>query len=301
MLLALLVGCLMLSPLTQAAESPDDAMLGDGAPSRIEAVEPMDDVPTDDEPGVVHATTMIGVGGTSVLDTYLSPSTYANVSYSLMSQQSWRASRSGAALSHLSTWWLHLAPSMRASHNGVLHYLEMQYSYALHYRQPVTPSCTWLIGGGVSPTLGAIYNPRNGNNPVNALASINAQLSTGAVWQLASRRFPLRISAYVEVPLVGLLFSPEYGQSYYEMSLHGVGETLHLGSLHNQWAVAPQLSIEIPLGDVAMALGYRGHYYAMAINGLVSQRYASAVMIGLSGDFMRFRTHRSSPASPDSY
>ena len=61
----------------------------------------------------------------------------------------------------------------------------------------------------------------------------------------------------VNVPMIGLMFSPHYGQSYYEIfSLGNSSGVIQFTSLHNQPSLRQMLSVDLPIGYTKMRFSY---------------------------------------------
>ena len=70
---------------------------------------------------------------------------------------------------------------------------------------------------------GFIYNLRNSNNPAQAKAYGSIDASAMAIYKFKIGNYPLVLRYQANLPLMGLMFSPEYGQSYYEIFSLGHG------------------------------------------------------------------------------
>ena len=79
--------------------------------------------------------------------------------------------------------------------------------------------CVW--GGEAALTLGGLYNLRNSNNPATAKAAIDLGATAMASYHFYISRLPVTLRYQVSLPVIGTFFSPEFGQSYYEM--FGIG------------------------------------------------------------------------------
>jgi hypothetical protein len=55
-----------------------------------------------------------------------------------------------------------------------------------------------------------------------------------SIWHLKIKRYPMVLRYQVNLPVMGVLFSPHYGQSYYEIfSLGNAGGVIKFTSCHN--------------------------------------------------------------------
>ena len=69
---------------------------------------------------------------------------------------------------------------------------------------------------------GFLYNTRAGNNPAQAQFGIDIAPSVAASYTLyTGTGYPLTFNYELSVPIMGVMFSPNYGQSYYEIFSEG--------------------------------------------------------------------------------
>lgn len=234
----------------------------------------------------VTRATLYGAGFTNVFDTYLSPQEYKGVDFRI-SRETMRMTRLGGGnvsaqnFLQADVGYTH----NRAENNNTLSALA-NWSYGLHYQLRLTPRFKLLLGGLFDANGGFVYNLRNGNNPASARAAIDLCASGMAVWQFRLRRTPLTLRYHVNLPLAGMMFSPHYGQSYYEIfSLGNAGGTVRFTSLHNHPSLRQMLSVDVPVGRTTMRLAYLCDLQQAKVNGLKTHAYSHVFMAGFVKTF----------------
>lgn len=230
-----------------------------------------------------HVTTAksIALGYNATQDTYLSPEEYSGpelryVSHTLRERDSTRWARliinEGSA-----------AYGESRSGNGATLSAQYHFQYGLLRRLTAHGSRLAISAGGQGELLGGfIYNTRNGNNPAQARALINV----GAVARAEYRLSRALLAYEASLPIVGLTFSPNYGQSYYEIFDRGhydhncVPTTIFCSP-----AVRHTLTVETRWIGATWQIGYLGDYRGQSVNHLKQHIYSSALIIGVVRQF----------------
>ena len=158
-----------------------------------------------------RTTYMIGVGPTKIYDTYLSQEHFSGTGLTFLAT----SQRSNANL-HWSTLMEHQAHLASADdRSGDSNEMQGDYSFLIGRlrRFDILPSLSVEVGGMAVANAGFIYNTSNGNNPAQARLSLNVMPTATATWRfrLFHRQMALRYET--QLPLVGVMFSPNYGQS----------------------------------------------------------------------------------------
>ena len=160
------------------------------------------------------------------------------------------------------------------------------WNLAYHYQFPINENLKLMAGPNLDLTGGMVYNLRNSNNPVNAKAYANLGASGMAIYQFRIKEYPFVLRYQLNVPLFGLMFSPEYGQPYYEMSIaKDFGKNICFTSLHNQPALRQFLTLDIPIRKTNLRLGYVCDIQQAKVNHLKSHTWSHAFMIGFVKHF----------------
>ncbi|GHV57892.1 hypothetical protein FACS1894182_07990 [Bacteroidia bacterium] len=227
----------------------------------------------------------IGSGKTSAYDSYLSPLKYSGWNIGLMGEQMKIGKRLNGRLATQHLFNLEFADTQNPSGSANAYVASLEYDYGLYYRLNPIRKIQLYTGLQGDLLLGVIYNTRNTNNPANAKVNLNLNLSAMAIYSFSIKRQLIRLRYQINMPFVGALFSPEFGQSYYEIGL-GDGTTLvHFAAWHNRLAIRNILSIEVPFNSCTLRLTGMNWLYETQVNDLKTQIVSNSVYVGLSKYF----------------
>ena len=227
-----------------------------------------------------------GVGYSNIFDTYLSPQEYRGIEVRV-ARETMRMTRWADGRLSLQNF---LQTNASYTHNHVdnnnTFYGLVNWNIGLHYHIPLAPNFRLLAGGLADLNGGFVYNLRNGNNPASARAYINIDASVMAVWDVRIRNYPLTLRYQANLPLAGVMFSPHYGQSYYEIfSLGNGGGVVKFTSLHNQPSLRQMLTVDFPVRRTKMRVSYLCDLQQAKLNGIRSHAYGHAFMVGFVKEF----------------
>lgn len=242
----------------------------------------------------VNHATLLGIGKSFLSDSYLSPLTYDGISFLLMHERIHATPYCNNQLLLQEAFFIETAVTKNPTSSAKEYYGNLHCSVNGLYPFLRAKKLRLLAGAGWNAALGGIYNIRNSNNPGSLKLSTNLNLAAMAVynWRICTFRWQL------STPVVGVFFSPEYGQSYYEIGLvkNGSG-TIHLGSLHNQRRVHNYVTVDVALKNNTLRFGYRSDLYNTKVNGLITSIVSHHFVVGVAFESLHFggREYRKNP------
>ena len=233
---------------------------------------------------------MLIIGTANSLDTYLSPLTYRGTELRFTSQTV--HNRKERNWTHTLTHGLRLARESMRTNDGVR--LEGGYDLSCSWQRKIVNRTVgyWgrlmvTAGAGVDATVGFRYNAQNSNNPAQAEAAVCFTPAMAADWRFflvspkSGRRRTLGLRYEAAVPLVGMMFSPAFGQSYYEIFSRGNYDhnlcTIWVG---NAPSLRQRLLFNFKLLKRHFFIGYEGDIRQAHVNDIKYHRYTNAAVLG---------------------
>jgi len=233
----------------------------------------------------VERSYMLAIGSSNILDTYLSAEKYkgSELRYINVSSRNTRWKGIRQTMFHEGQFY---SLSNRADNNDELGGM-YRFQYHLRRHWDLSHGFTLEAGGGIGAQLGFLHNTRNSNNPAQAYASLQLLPSVAATKSVQMFHRNVKFSYEASVPLLGVMFSPNYGQSYYEIFTRGnydhnvvpttIGST---PSLRQMITADIQLSKRNP--NRRLRIGYLGDYQQAKVNNLKYHQYAHMLVLGLT-------------------
>lgn len=241
---------------------------------------------------------VFGGGGADVLDTYLSPYSYTGPALHLQRQTERTVRTFGIddicfqTLLDIDCAFLENPAGNVDEYAGGARFSTAWLKHLSNWKLGMNTSAFSLYAGPMlTGYLGGVYNERNGNNPAQGKAELTVDLSAKLKWDFNLLRRRMSLSYQLAVPLIGVAFSPEYGQSYYEaFSLEDDHTNAVFAHVGNMPSMRHLLSLDIPIrkaSSTALRLTYAGYFMQSEFNKLRYHSYTHSFMVGVTKYFLR--------------
>ena len=241
--------------------------------------------------------TSVGAGFGNVLDTYLSPYSYTGINIRVHHEYTRWTRRFMQGDTARVSYHTYIALDGNILDNPAGNINEysgaLRYSMAWKYHFPALFLGKLHLSAGPMATFyaGGLYNEHDGNNPAQGRASLTIDATATAAMPLHLMQRPCLLSLSADVPLVGIAFSPNYGQSYYEIfSLGNYDHNVVFAHIGNMPSLRAQLLLHIPLNaraTTSLRVGYVTEILQSTFNNLRYHSYSHTLMIGISKTLYR--------------
>jgi len=234
---------------------------------------------------LTYKASMLGFGTSGVYDSYLSPLKYSGENIGLYYEQ---MKNTGLMEGKISMQHIFNANySWTKNETGTASYYTgmVEYNYGMHYRFKPADKLQIFAGMQAGGLLGFVYNSRNGNNPATGKAHLNLSLSAIADYKLRIKSQPFHLRYQLGLPFVGAMYSPQYGESYYEIGLGDTKNLVYGASFHNYFSVRNMLTAEFPFNTFILRLSYLFSFYETRINELDTRLITNTFYIGFANNF----------------
>ena len=222
-----------------------------------------------------------GIGHTNSLDTYLTPVEYVGASLFLLHRTERTARWGKERVAVQATYSGYAAlPRSKADDDPAL---EGGLNAAVAWLYRFRPVGRWAfaLGGMAEAESGFTYLVRGGNNPAQGRLAVHLGMTGRVVRPFRVGRQQWEARAQVDVPLVGGMFTPNYGQSYYEIfSLGHYDKNVRATHPWNAPSARLTATLTLPLWGARLSLGYNGEARQSHVNHLKHHTWNHHFIIG---------------------
>lgn len=250
-------------------------------------------LPADSVLRPVNSHFTLSVGRASIINTYLTPLRYHGSSGRVGYDRSQAFRHCPDRLIHTLDLGMEVGRTDNPAMTNRLWRLSGDFTAGLLYRWRLPYSVTLAAGTSSSVNLGVVYSPRNGNNPVAVEASATVNATAAAMWHgsLLGRR--VTVTYRPTLPVVGVFFSPDYGELFYEISLGNHAGLAHLAWWPTYFRMTNLLTADIMLGATEVRLGFRSDILSTRVNNITTRVATAEGVVGLGGDWLSLNPRRS--------
>ena len=161
----------------------------------------------------------------------------------------------------------------------------INYSWSGYHPFKINERLQLLAGAQVQLGGGALYIPTNGNNLVSVKMRAALAASGMIIYHIPTQRGDFTLRYQIDIPLAGIMFAPEFGQSYYEIfGLGDYGRTFTFSHPINSPSMRNTFSIDIPINSwgnsTALRLSYVVDILQSDINDIRTHLYNHAFTFG---------------------
>lgn len=232
-----------------------------------------------------HAT-VLGIGAVNQLDTYLSPLNYSGPQLQFLHETLRYTDWAKGHITMQTLWQANVSYTKSRAARGRNYGGDVSYIIGWHYNWQKTFSerskLRFLVGPQLNANAGVLYNTRNSNNPAQALATTHLAASGAVIWDVQLGRQPLIARYQLDLPLIGLKFSPNYGQSYYEIfELGHYDHNICLTHPFNAFSSRHLVTLDIPFRQSTLRVGYLCDIRQSHVNELKYHSYSHAFLLGV--------------------
>lgn len=234
---------------------------------------------------IIHRTLMVGAGSVNILDTYLSPEKYRGTEFRFVSHTSRPTRCKGFSQILIHQGNMSLSDNRADNNSEIAGTYNFQYAWRYNW-DFLANRLHVEAGAGADLLLGFLYNTRNGNNPAQAKAAVNIAPSAAVAYCFTAWKRPFVLRYEASVPLVGVMFSPHFGQSYYEIFNEG---NYDHNVVATTFATTPSLrqmvGIDFSLWHTWFRVAYLADWQQSDVNSIKYHSYSNMIMIGITRHF----------------
>lgn len=230
-----------------------------------------------------------GVSTINLLDPYLSPLTYSGFGISYEHENRRFLSTEKTNISTQGKLNMEASYNLNPQSTSSMMFLGVNYSWGMHYHFRPAKGLQLLAGGLWDADFGFKEVPRNINNPVSLDLATNLNLSGVAMFDVRLRKKTFRLQLELQTPILGYMFVPLNGASYYEMfDLGNMTDAFHVSSLHNKRGVKSSFTIDVPSNQSVWRFGLNFMNVKYSANDLVFVRNELSLVVGTTFDTANF-------------
>jgi hypothetical protein len=185
---------------------------------------------------------------------------------------------------------------LNPAQSAMLIYMGCNFGWGLYYHFRPIKNLQFLAGGLCELDFRFKYLERNVNNPANIDLATNLNLAGIARYDFRILKRNIRTQMTIESPILGCMFVPRSGASYYEMfELWNLDETIHLSSMYNKRGIKSKFMIDVPFNKCTWRIGAGYNTLKYKANDLIFKRNEISILTGFTFDIATFSGRKNVP------
>ena len=215
-------------------------------------------------------TDLLGLSVLNTLDPYLSPLNYSGLGLRYSHAERKYFSPENTKLSMIGKFSALAGLGLNPENTASMMIVCGNYSWGAQHHFRLNDKLEILAGGNVDVNMGVKSIARNVNNPVNVDLATNINLSSLLRYDFTVFKLKVRLKYQLEIPVIGAMFVPTFGQSYYEMfEIGNLSNAIHFSAFHNKRGVNQDIQLEIPFNKSTIQIGFGGNSLKYKANEMV--------------------------------
>jgi len=225
---------------------------------------------------------LFGLFGTqNILDTYLSPYEYTGGAHGNLHITEKPVRWGGGHVRNVRQMVTSFSYVKSPTDDGKELDFQLTYGYGYTYGRKLGTRWRLAAGGMAEAAGGFTYNTRNGNNPAQGRLALDLAATGSAEYDFPLFRRTWKARLQFDAPLLGGMFTPNYGQSYYEIfSLGHYDRNVRFTPPFNAPGLRLLTTIDIPVRKVTLTVGYHADVRQSHVNGLKRHAWSHTFVFG---------------------
>ncbi len=198
------------------------------------------------------------VGRVKIFDQYLSPQEYKGTGYAWAATHGMYYPKTDYRVSWSVYETFRYANTVNASMSAMIMYLSAEIGFGSYYHWRPVKNLTLQAGGAIEAAGGVKYQSRNVNNPGSGDIALTLLAVAKVRYDIPLRPLTISLQYDVSTPVIGCMFIPEWGQSYFEIYEHmkeSLPDVVKLSSFHNKTGADGHFKIDLIFSGFTLRAG----------------------------------------------
>lgn len=208
---------------------------------------------------VLNNTWAFRIGQTKIFDQYLSPQQYTGMGYAWAATHAMYYPKTDYRVSWSVYETLQYANTINASMSAAIMYIGLEIGFGSYYHWRPVKNLSFQVGGAFEASGGVKYQSRNVNNPGSGDIALTLLAAGKARYDIPLKPLTISLQYDLTTPLIGCMFIPEWGQSYFEIYEHmkeSLPDVVKFSSFHNRTGVDGHFKVDLIFSGFTLRAGF---------------------------------------------